>query len=131
MDIEHRRDAGFDGTQEMPGASGSSGCVRSSAWIWLFSSTHSTIAISGGSMYRPTMSRTFSTNIGSLESLNVSCRCGCKPKARQMRNTAVCDMQRALAIVLVLQCVVPTGTLSSVLAMTASTRVSSIVRGRS
>lgn len=36
------------------------------------------------------MSRTFSTNSGSLDSLNVSWRCGCKPKARQMRATAVC-----------------------------------------
>ena len=27
---------------------GSDGCVRSSAWIWLFSSTHSTTALSGG-----------------------------------------------------------------------------------
>jgi hypothetical protein len=36
-------------------------------------------------MYSPTMSRTFSTNSGSLESLKVSLRCGCRPKARQMR----------------------------------------------
>ena len=35
------------------------------------------------------MSRTFWTNIGSLDSLNVSWRCGCKPKARQMREMAV------------------------------------------
>ena len=31
------------------------------------------------------MSRTFSTNSGSAESLKVSTRCGCSPKARQMR----------------------------------------------
>ena len=30
------------------------GAVRSSAWTWLFSSTHSTIAFSGGSRYSPT-----------------------------------------------------------------------------
>ena len=47
--------------------------------------------MSGGSRYSPTMSRTFSTNSGSVESLKVSCRCGCSPKARQMRETAVCD----------------------------------------
>ena len=36
-----------------PGRIGSSGCVRSRAWIWDFSSTHSTNARSGGSRYRP------------------------------------------------------------------------------
>jgi len=65
------------------------GWVRSSAWIWLFSSTHNTIAFSGGSRYSPTMSRTLLTNSESVESLKVSCRCGCRPKARQMRLTAV------------------------------------------
>ena len=43
--------------------------MRSSAWIWLFSSTHNTSARSGGLMYRPTMSRTFSTKSGSLGEL--------------------------------------------------------------
>ena len=33
------------------------------------------------------MSRTFSTNSGSVDSLKVSTRCGCSPKARQMRCT--------------------------------------------
>ena len=66
------------------------------------------------------MSRTFSTNIGSVDSLNVSWRCGCKPKARQMRETAVCESPVAPAMVRVLQCVAPRGTLSSVLAITAS-----------
>src|SRR3954469_12262516 len=33
------------------------------------------------------MSRTFSTNCGSVESLNVSVRCGCSENARQMRCT--------------------------------------------
>src|SRR3990167_10926563 len=96
----------------MPGAKGSRGCVRSSAWIWLFSSTHNTIAFSGGSMYSPTMSRTFSTNSGSLESLKVSWRWGCSPNARQMRDTAVCDRPTSRAIVRVLQCVAAWGTLS-------------------
>ena len=40
---------------------------------------------------------------GSLESLNVSWRCGCRPKARQIRLTAVCDMPIAWAMVRVLQ----------------------------
>ena len=87
------------------------------------------MAFSGGSRYSPTMSRTFSTNSGSLESLKVSWRCGCSPKARQMRLTAVCDRPASRAIVRVLQCVAPAGTLSSVLAITASMRASSIVRG--
>src|SRR3989442_1115020 len=35
------------------------------------------------------MSRTFSTSWGSLESLKVSARCGCRPKACQIRSTLV------------------------------------------
>ena len=42
----------------------------------LFSSTHRTNARSGGDRYSPTMSRTFSTNKGAGESLNVSVRGG-------------------------------------------------------
>jgi len=76
------------------------------------------------------MSRTFSTKSGSLESLKVSCRCGCKPKARQMRQTAVCDKPILRAI---RRCGSSASHLpaavSSVLAMTASTCVSLIVRG--
>jgi len=43
----------------------------------------------GGLRYRPTISRTFSMNSGSFESLNVSVRCGCNAKARHTRLTAV------------------------------------------
>ena len=50
-----------------------------------FSSTHNTIARSGGAISSPTMSRPFSTKSGSADSLKVSVRCGCNPKARQMR----------------------------------------------
>ena len=89
----------------MPGIIGSTGWERSSAWIWDFSSTHSTKARSGGLKYNPTMSRTLSMNSGSVESLKVSARWGCRPKARQMRTTAVCDRPLALAIVRLLQCV--------------------------
>ena len=42
----------------------------SSAWMPDFSSTHSTTALSGGLWYRPTTSTTFSTNSGSVDSLN-------------------------------------------------------------
>ena len=48
---------------------GSPGWVRSSAWIWLFSSTDSTTACAGGSTYRPTMSWSLAANSGSLDSL--------------------------------------------------------------
>ena len=48
-----------------PGISGSTGAVRSSAWICDFSSTHSTTAASGGLRYSPTMSLTLSMNCGS------------------------------------------------------------------
>lgn len=42
-------------------------------------------------------------NSGSLDSLNVSSRCGCRPKARQMRETAVWKMSISRAMVRVLQ----------------------------
>jgi hypothetical protein len=75
------------------------------------------------------MSRTFSTNSGSVESLKVSWRCGCKPNARQMREMAVCDIFISPAMVRVLQCVALRGTDSSVRAITTSTLASSMVLG--
>ena len=42
------------------------------------------------------MSRTFSANSGSVESLKVSARCGCRPKARQTRPTVDTDRPRGL-----------------------------------
>jgi hypothetical protein len=42
-------------------------------------------------------------------SLKVSVRCGCSPKACQMRTTAVCDKPLASAIRRLLQCVAPSG----------------------
>src|SRR5829696_949877 len=51
------------------------------------------------------MSWTLSTNSGSLESLNVSWRCGCSPNARQIRDTAVCVSPTSLDIERVDQCV--------------------------
>ena len=42
-------------------------------------------------MYRPTTSRTFAMNYGSVDSFHVSTRCGLRPKARQIRETDDCD----------------------------------------
>ena len=75
------------------------------------------------------MSRTLSTNSGSVDSLKVSRRCGCSPKARQMRPTLEVEMPLCRAILRVLQWVAPAGRLSSVCTMTCSTLASSIVRG--
>ena len=80
-------------------------------------------------MYRPTMSPTFSTNCGSLENLKFSTRCGCNPKARQMRTMAVCDRPVCLAIRRVLQCVALAGIDSKVFVITRSTWRSVMVRG--
>ena len=44
------------------------------------------------------MSRTLSTNSGSLESLKVSERCGCTLKAAHIRRTVVCDSPLSRAI---------------------------------
>src|SRR5205814_126543 len=69
----------------VPGSNGNIGAVRSSAWICDFSSTASTIAPSGGARYSPTMSRTLSMNSGSVDSFQLSTRCGLSPNARQIR----------------------------------------------
>lgn len=49
----------------------------------VFSSTQSTSALSGGLRYKPTISRTFSTKNGSVESLNDRVRCGWMPKSEK------------------------------------------------
>ena len=64
----------------LPGFIGSEGWVRSSAWIWLFSSMHKTTAFSGGFRYSPTTSTSFSSKRLSFESLNISTRCGFRPR---------------------------------------------------
>ena len=92
-----------------PGFIGNDGCVRSSAWIWLFWSTHSTIAFSGGFRYSPTTSVSFSTNRSSADSLNVSTRCGLRLCASQIRCTVAGDTPWAVAIDRQLQCVSPAG----------------------
>ena len=88
--------------------------MRSSACTEDFSSAHSTIAFSGGFRYRPTTSTSFSSNSGSLDTLNVSTRCGLRPNSFHTRCTVLFDTPAAPAIVLVLQCVSPSGRHSSV-----------------
>src|SRR5688572_26711917 len=61
----------------------------------------------------------FSSNFGSLESLNVLTRCGLRPRADQMRCTVAGLTPCALAIERQLQCVSP-GRVSSRLARTIS-----------
>src|SRR5262245_39051398 len=75
------------------------------------------------------MSRTFSTNSGSGDSLNVSVRCGCSPKARQMRVTVLWLNPQRAAMPRVLQCVASRGFVSNVNRTTSSTAASPTVRG--
>src|SRR5712671_6693857 len=75
----------------------------SRAWIWLFSSTHSTRACWGGFRYKPTMSSSFSAKAGSLLILKLSTRCGFRPWWRQMRRTLASLIPAAAAMVRVLQ----------------------------
>ena len=91
-DLERREQAGravalvvVGVALDLPGRSGSIGWVRSSAWIWVFSSRLSTIARSGGSRYSPTTSRTFASRAGSVLNLKVSIRWGLRPASAQMR----------------------------------------------
>src|ERR1700732_503794 len=77
---------------------GSPGWVRSSAWIWLFSSTERTMAWSGGLTYSPTISLSLAANCGSLDSLNRRTRCGRRPGARQIRCTELTLFPAAFAI---------------------------------
>ena len=76
------------------------------------------------------MSRTLSTNSGSLESLKVSERCGCTLKAAHIRRTVVCDSPLSRAIERSDQWVASAGVVSSVRSMTAATFTSVSVRGR-
>ena len=76
------------------------------------------------------MSWTFSTNCGSLDSLNVSWRWGCRPNACQMRMTESAVMPISSAIDRVDQCVASLGLASNVWITTASTCSSVTVRGR-
>ena len=66
---------------------------------------------------------------GSGDSLKLFVRCGCSPKACQMRCTLIGLTPVAFASVRVLQWVAPRGVVSNVRVTTASTCVSLIVRG--
>src|SRR5512146_1052701 len=100
---------------------GSDGWVRSNACTWLFSSRQSTTALSGGFRYRPTTSTSFSSNRGSVDSLNVSTRCGCSPRARHTRCTVTRLTPTRAAIVRVDQCVAPGGVSCTVTRTISST----------
>jgi hypothetical protein len=60
---------------------------------------------SGGFRYNPAMSRTFSMNSGSVESLKVSVRWGCNAKVRYIRWSVLRLRPQACAIDRALQCV--------------------------
>mgnify|MGYP001105134066 CR=1 FL=1 len=64
------------------------------------------------------MPRTLATKCGSLDSLNVFCRCGLSPKARQTRLIAAGYSPVALAVSVVLQWVAFSGTSCKVLRIT-------------
>ena len=106
------------------------GAVRLRAWIWVFSSTHSTNARSGGSRYSPTTSRTLATNNGSLDSFHESCLCGANPNARHTRDTIDWLNPRCWAIDRVDQCVASVGVVSKVAMISASIWSSPTTRGR-
>src|ERR1035438_3027382 len=93
---------------------GKPGWLRSSAWIWLFSSTQSTIACCGGFRYRPTTSVNFSRNLASRDSLKVFVRCGFRLWLFQMLFMVDLLTSCASAIVRQLQCVIPLGLLRRV-----------------
>src|SRR5512143_1923226 len=114
----------------MPGIIGSTGWERSRAWIWLFSSTHSTTALSGGLWYSPTTSTTFSTNSGSVDSLNPSLRWGCRPKSFQIRPIVDLDSPDFFAIEVRDQWVALAGLDSNVVTRTSSTWSRVIEAGR-
>src|SRR3954453_14874698 len=88
------------------------GAVRSSAWIWGFSSIANTAAATGGFMYIPTRSRIFSIKSGSGEALKESCRHGLRPNARQISPTVVCEIPYLAARPRVDQCVASCGAVS-------------------
>ena len=108
---------------------GSTGAVRSSAWICGFSSTANTAAFAGGARYRPITSRILSISSGSGEILKSSVRQGCSPNACQIRSTLAGEMPTRLASSRFDQWVAPSGTSSRVRTTTSSTWASVMVRG--
>lgn len=81
--------------------------VRSRAWIWDFSSTHNTIALSGGTRYGPTASVTSATSSGSVENVNVSAFHGRTPYSLQTAATVAWSAPSRGASRRLDQCVTP------------------------
>ena len=75
------------------------------------------------------MWRTSPTNDGSLESLKVSGRWGCPPKAFQILRIIVCEKPVWAAIERINRCVASYGAERSVRSIMEATKSSSIVRG--
>ena len=95
-----------------------------------FSSTHRTSALSGGSRYSPTTSRSFSMKNGSVDSLKLSRRWGCSPNACKKRCTLVLAMPVSAARPRTLQWVAPSlGLACRVVVSSSAMRSSSIERG--
>lgn len=69
---------------DLPGRIWQRRLVRSSAWIWLFSSAHSTSARSSGIEIGTDDIAHLLDHLRIVDSLNVSVRCGCRPKALQI-----------------------------------------------
>jgi hypothetical protein len=67
------------------------------------------------------ISRTLSTNSGSLYNLNVWLRCGCKPNADHIRRIVVWEKPVSEAIGRIDQCVASAGVVRSVRSITAAT----------
>src|SRR6478609_7730267 len=86
------------------------------------------MACSGGFRYNPTTSISFSSNNGSLDTLNVSIRCGCNPRSDQIRCTVAELTPTRLPIVRHDQCVAPGGVVV-VVNRTIAAIVSSLIEG--
>jgi hypothetical protein len=75
------------------------------------------------------MSRTFSTNCGSADNLNVSRRCDCNPNVCQMRAIVALEKPATSAMLRVVHWVACAGGPSSVRVMTSTIRSSVALRG--
>ena len=75
------------------------------------------------------MSRTFSTNCGSADSLKVSIRCDCNPNVCQMRAMVALEKPATSAMLRVVHWVASAGGPSSVRVMMSTTRSSVALRG--
>src|SRR5215471_9194386 len=93
---------------------GRPGCVRSSAWIWLFSSTDSTTALFGGLRESPTDVNDFSANSGSFDSLKERIKCDLSPCSFHTRCTVVFPTPSSAASMRALQWVAFAGFSSAV-----------------